>query len=73
MKCVTTTTGRSQNGSPSSADSEFLTSRESSRYSPQVMYTVFWDGKGVTLVDFLVPKEIISSDCYISMLTEMKA
>ena len=37
------------------------------------MCTVFWDKKGVILLDFLEPRQIISSDCCIAMLTKLKA
>ena len=39
----------------------------------KVMYTAFWDRKGVILLDILEPQETINSDCYIAMLTELKA
>ena len=39
----------------------------------KVMCTVFWDKKGVILLDFLEPGQIISSDCYIATLTKLKA
>lgn len=36
------------------------------------MFTVFWDMKGVILLDFMEPRQTTSSDCYIVM-TELKA
>jgi len=36
------------------------------------MCTVFWDSKGVILLDFLEPRQTISSDCYIVTLTKLK-
>jgi len=37
------------------------------------MCTVFWDRKGVILLDFLETRQTINSDCYIVMLTKLKA
>ena len=37
------------------------------------MCTVFWDMKGVILLDFLQPRHTINSDIYITMLTKLKA
>ena len=37
--------------------------------SSKVMCTVFWDRKGVILLDFLEPGQTIKSDCYIAMLS----
>jgi transposase len=37
------------------------------------MCTVFWDGKGLSLPDFLGPEQTISSDHYIATLTKLKA
>ena len=39
----------------------------------KVMCTVFWDRKGVILLDFLEPRQTINSDHYIAMLTKLKA
>ena len=39
----------------------------------EVMCTVFWDRKGVILLDFLEPGQTIKSDSYIAMLTKLKA
>jgi hypothetical protein len=39
----------------------------------KVMCTVFWDRKGVILLDFLEPGLTVNSDRYIMMLTELKA
>ena len=39
----------------------------------KVMCTVFWDRKGVILLDFLEPGQTINSDRYIAMLTKLKA
>jgi len=39
----------------------------------KVMCTVFWDRKGVILLDFLEPAQTINSDCYIATLTKLKA
>ena len=39
----------------------------------KVMCTVFWDRKGVILLDFLEPGHTINSDCYITTLTKLKA
>jgi len=52
-------------------------SKKSSRRSPQaagkVMCMVFRDRKGVILLHFLEPRQTINSDCYITMLTKLKA
>ena len=37
------------------------------------MCTVFWDRKGVILLDFLEPRQTITSDRYITTLTKLKA
>jgi len=37
------------------------------------MCTVFWDGKGAILLDFLEPGQTINSDLYIVTLTKLKA
>jgi len=37
------------------------------------MCTVFWDKKGVILLDFLEPGQTMNSDRYIAMLTKLKA
>jgi len=37
------------------------------------MCTVFWDRKGVNLLDFLEPGQTINSDCYIATLTNLKS
>jgi len=39
----------------------------------KVMCTVFWDRKGVILLDFLEPRQTINPDRYIVMLTKLKA
>jgi len=39
----------------------------------KVMCTVFWDRKGVFLLDFLEPGQTINSDRYIATLTKLKA
>jgi hypothetical protein len=39
----------------------------------KVMCTVFWDRKGVILLDFLEPGQTINSDSYIATLTKLKA
>jgi hypothetical protein len=39
----------------------------------KVMCNVFWDRKGVILLDFLEPRQTINSDHYITMLTKLKA
>ena len=39
----------------------------------KMMCTVFWDRKGVILLDFLEPGQTINSDHYIAMLTKLKA
>jgi histone-lysine N-methyltransferase SETMAR len=39
----------------------------------KVMCPVFWDRKGVILLDFLEPGQIINSDHYIATLTKLKA
>ena len=39
----------------------------------EVMCTVFWDRKGVILLGFLEPRQTINSDCFIAMLTKLKA
>jgi hypothetical protein len=39
----------------------------------KVMCIVFWDRKGVILLDFLEPGQTINSVCYIAALTELKA
>ena len=38
----------------------------------KVMCTLFWDRKGVILLDFLEPGKNIISDCYIMTLTKLK-
>lgn len=37
------------------------------------MCTVFWDRTGMILLDFMEPEQIMSTDCYITMLTNLKA
>lgn len=37
------------------------------------MCTLFWDRKGVILIDFLAPNETSTFDCYVVMLTKLKA
>jgi len=39
----------------------------------KVMCTVFWDRKGVILLDFLEPGQTINSDPYIATMTKLKA
>ena len=39
----------------------------------KVMCTVFWDRKGVILLDFVEPGQTINSDHYIATLTKLKA
>jgi hypothetical protein len=39
----------------------------------KVMCIVFWDSKGVILLDFLQPENTINPDCYIATLTKLKA
>ena len=39
----------------------------------KVMCTVFWDRKGVILLDFLETGQTINSDRYIATLTKLKA
>ena len=39
----------------------------------KVMCTVFWDRKGVILLDFLELGQTINSDHYIATLTKLKA
>ena len=39
----------------------------------KVLCTVFWDRKGVMLLDFLKRRQNISSECYIMTLTKLKA
>ena len=39
----------------------------------KVRCAVFWDRKEVILLDFLGPRQIINSDCYITTLTKLKA
>ena len=39
----------------------------------KMMCTVFWDRKGVILLDFLEPGQTINSDRYIAMLTKLRA
>ena len=39
----------------------------------KVMCTVFWDRKGMTLLDFLEPGQVINSDHYTAVLTKLKA
>jgi len=39
----------------------------------KVKCTVFWDRKGVILLDFLEPGQTINSDRYIAKLTKLKA
>ena len=39
----------------------------------KVMCTLFWDRKGVILLDFLEARQTISSDHYFAMLTKLKA
>jgi len=39
----------------------------------KVMCIVFWDRKGVILLNFLEPGQTINSDCYIVTLTKLKA
>ena len=39
----------------------------------KVMCNVFWDRKGVILLDFLEPGQTINSDHYIATLTKLKA
>jgi len=39
----------------------------------KMMCTVFWDGKGVILLDFLEPGQTTNSDRYIATLTKLKA
>ena len=46
---------------------------KSSSHSPRWVKCVFWDRKGVILVDFLEPIQAISSDRYIMMSTKLKA
>lgn len=41
--------------------------------SGKAMCTVFWDRKGVILLDFLEPGQTINTDYRITMLTELKA
>jgi len=38
----------------------------------KVMCTVFWDRKGLILLDFLGPGQTINSDCYITTLPKLK-
>ena len=38
----------------------------------KVMCTVFWDRKGVMLLDFLEPGQTINSDHYIATLTKLE-
>ena len=39
----------------------------------KVMCTIVWDRKGVKPLDFLEVRQTINSDCYIIMLTKLKA
>jgi len=39
----------------------------------KVMCTVFWDRKGVILLDFLEPGQTNNSDRYVTTLTKLKA
>ena len=39
----------------------------------RVTCTAFWDRKGMILMDFLEPRQTITCDCYIAMLTKWKA
>ena len=39
----------------------------------KVMCTVFWDRKGVLLLNFLEPRQTINSDYYIMTLSKLKA
>ena len=50
---------------------EFFHWRKLSRL--KVMCTIVWDRKGVKPLDFLEVRQTINSDCYIIMLTKLKA
>lgn len=39
----------------------------------KVMCTIFWERKGVILLDFLEPGKTFNSDCYIETLTKLRA
>ena len=39
----------------------------------KVMCIVFWDRKGVILLDFVEPEHTTNSDCYVMMHTKLKA
>ena len=43
------------------------------RSAGEAMHIVFWDKKGVILLDFLEPRQTINSDCYSAVLTKLKA
>ena len=38
-----------------------------------MMCNVFWDRKGMILLDYLEPRQTINCDCYIVMLTKLEA
>ena len=38
-----------------------------------MVFTVFWDRKGVIILDFLKPRKTISSDLYVALLNKLKA
>jgi len=76
MRCGVTTMSQSQNRSPWSGSMWIPHRRKSSRRCPQrvrEMCTVFWDRKGVILLDFLEPGQTINSGRYIVTMTKLKA
>ena len=66
---------QSENGSPewwhvnSPSNIKFKTQPSGSK----VLCAVFWDRKGAIPLDFLEHRQTISSDCYITALTKLKA
>jgi len=71
-----TTMSRSQNSSPWSGEMWIPHRRKKFKMLPsadKVMCNVFWDRKGVILLDFLEPGLTINSDRYIRTLTKLKA
>ena len=74
MRCGVTTTSCSQNGSLWNGDVSFP-SKKKFKMQPsadKVMCTLFWDSKGVILLDFLEPRQTINCDHFTVMLTKLK-
>jgi len=71
------TMSQSQNSGPWTSNMNSLSKKKFKMQSlvGKVMCTVFWDGNGMILMDFLEPMVpgTINSDCYIMTLAKMKA